>query len=92
MEHGRESPDLPQLIQDEDVGDHWSHPHDLWGGAQCLQPLVSEHSYVGLGVRVTLKALLLIITGRSDLAQGFSNRGQTRTTGQCYFVIMEILL
>lgn len=41
MEHGGEPAVLPQLLQDEDVGHYWGHPHELRSGAECLQSLVS---------------------------------------------------
>lgn len=42
MELGSEPTVLPQLLQDENVSRHRGHPHELWGGAECLQPLVSD--------------------------------------------------
>lgn len=42
MEHGRESSVFSQLLQDEDVCYHWCHSHELWSGAECFQPLVSD--------------------------------------------------
>lgn len=46
MEHGSESSVLPELLQDEDVRHHRGRAHELWGGAQCLQPSVSEQLVV----------------------------------------------
>jgi len=50
MEHGGEPTLLPQLLQDEDVGCYWGHPHELWSGAECLQSLVSDSRYRSMSV------------------------------------------
>lgn len=44
LEPGHQPPELPQLLQDEDVCHPWGHPHGLWGVPQHLQPHVSAES------------------------------------------------
>lgn len=34
---GQQQTDFPELLQDEDVGHHWRHSHDLWSLLVILQ-------------------------------------------------------
>ena len=50
LEPGCQPPELPQLLQDEDVRHPGGHPHGLWGGPRSLQPRVRAQTLVGAGV------------------------------------------
>ena len=44
LARGREQTGLPELVQDEVVGDFGSHPHDIRSLALTPQPHVSPHA------------------------------------------------